>query len=157
MAKATTAWKNLGRTRFAQRLNENIKKRSRLLLYPGGNVTMVNVNYDFAYELVEIFNETITDLLLEGEAVNFDQFGKYEVKVQESKRMKNPFTGDKEVILPELKMIRFYPAKRLKERLMGNAFGRVKRNFKFSSEGTSVGTNNGGQKVIEGEKADNGD
>lgn len=153
MAKATTAWKNLGRNRFASRLSENIKKHSRLLLYPGGNVTMVKVNRDFAYELVEIFNETIIDLLLEGEAVNFDQFGKYEIKVQSSKRVKSPFVGNQEIFLPELKMIRFYPAKRLKERIRGNAFGRARRNFGFSSDSVEKG----GQKVIEGEKTDDGD
>ena len=139
MAKATTAWKNLGRNRFASRLSENIKKHSRLLLYPGGNVTMVKVNRDFAYELVE--------------AVNFDQFGKYEIKVQSSKRVKSPFVGNQEIFLPELKMIRFYPAKRLKERIRGNAFGRARRNFGFSSDSVEKG----GQKVIEGEKTDDGD
>lgn len=150
----------LGKKKFAQRLSENIRNHSRLLTYPGGNVTMANINHDFAYELIDIFNDTIIDLLLENGGITFDNFGKYEIKTQGSKVICNMFTDNKDMVLPEIKMIRFYPAEKLKRRVRGEPSDQIlkrKTNFKFSSEGVSNAPKQAVKKVIEGEEANSGD
>lgn len=146
--------KKKGRARFAQKLSENIKKNSRYVMSPGGNMTLVNINYDFAYELTEIFCETIAQLLIEGYNVVFDQFGRYEVKVQPSRRIKTIFTNNQEVILPELKMLRFYPSPILKARIRGELEGRVKRHAGFMSEEYQK---KHAKNIIEGEETESGD
>ena len=129
-----TKWKKHGRNSFAKRLNKNIKKYSKSIMNPGANVSFVTLNYDFAHGLIEIFMDTIIDILLEGDSVNVDQFGKFEIRTQPGRVRKSPLVQNKEFFIPELKMIRFFPAKRLKERLNGTAVGRYKRNFGFTVE-----------------------
>lgn len=161
MADKRKYTKLLGKKKFAQRLSENIKNHSHLLTYPGGNVTMASINFDFAYELVEIFNDTLTDLLLENGGVTFDNFGRYEVKTQGSKTIRNIFTDNKDVVLPEIQILRFYPADKLKKRIRGEPCDKIHRktkgNFKFSSEGVEKVSREAFKKVIEGEETDSGD
>lgn len=152
-SEETQARRKKGRERFAQRFNENIKKSYKRLLNAGGNVSIAVVNYEFAYKLSDIFCETITQLLVEGNSVVFDQFGKYEVKTQPPKRVKTIFTDNKEVILPELKMIRFYPSPVLKARIRGELEGRLERRGGFfKNKAKKENTEN----IIEGEETDNG-
>ena len=152
--KKTPKNKKKGRARFAQKLSENIKKNSRYVMSPGGNMTLVNINYDFAYELTDIFCETIAQLLIDGYSVVFDQFGKYEVKVQPSRKIKTIFTNNQEVTLPELKMLRFYPSPILKARIRGELEGRVKRHAGFMSEEYQK---KHAKNIIEGEETESGD
>lgn len=83
------------REAFAQELNKNLAKYSTFVMRPGGNVAVAVVNYDFCYELVALFIETITQFLLKNDAVFFDQFGKFEIHTQKSRIVNSPLTNRK--------------------------------------------------------------
>ena len=120
------------RVEFAQLLNKNIAKYSKFVMKPGGNVAVAVVNYDFCYELVELFIETLTQFLIKKEAVFFDQFGKFEIRHQKARTINSPLTNGV-FNLPEIKLIKFMPSKRLKDRVKGIVKGRIRRRFAQSS------------------------
>lgn len=114
--------KKKARVSFAQMLNKNIAQYSKHVMKPGGGVTVAVVNYDFCYEFTQLFIETLTQVLLVNEQMNFDQFGKFEVKPQKGRFLKNPLTGEG-VYIPDFKIIRFYPSRALKDRIKGTSKG----------------------------------
>lgn len=120
------------RVRFAQQLNRNIAKYSQCVMRPGGNVTVAVVNYDFCYELIEIYMETLTQFLLKNEEAFFDQFGRFEIRKQKARTINSPITNGI-LNLPEIKMIKFVPSKRLKDRIKGLVKGRIRRRFARTS------------------------
>ena len=120
--------KKKSRVLFAQKLNKNIAKYSKQIIPSGASITLAHINYDFCYELTLIFMETLTQILLENNTMNFDQFGKFEIKEHSPKKMKSPLTGE-EIDLPSFKIIRFYPTKILKERIKGLRSGSKKKMF----------------------------
>jgi nucleoid DNA-binding protein len=120
------------RVEFAQLLNKNIAKYSKFVMKPGGNVAIAVVNYDFCYEIVELFMETLTQFLLKKGVAFFDQFGKFEIRSQKARTLNSPVTNGI-MHLPEIKMIKFVPSKRLKDRIRGTVKGRIRRRFASSS------------------------
>lgn len=120
---------------FAQQLNKNIAKYSKFALHPGGNVTVAVVNYDFCYEMIELYMETLTQFLIKNGEAFFDQFGRFEIRAQKARTINSPITNGV-LNLPEIKMIKFVPSKRLKERIKGRVKGRIRR--RFASKGAEI-------------------
>lgn len=121
------------RISFAQALNNNITQYSKYVMKPGGNVAVAVINYDFCYELTQIFIETLTEIMLINEYMNFDQFGKFEIQTRKGRTFRSPLTEMQDVYVPEFKIIRFYPSRRLKDRIKGDAVGMIKKQIGAAS------------------------
>lgn len=148
--------KKKARVQFAQVLNKNIAQYSKYVMKPGGNVTVACVNYDFCYELTQLFMESLTQVLLINEQMNFDQFGKFEIKKQKGRMLKNPLTGEG-LYVPDFKIIRFYPSKRLKDRVKGIVKGRAKKVFASSSSDVLYADSEIAKLIDECNSEENGD
>lgn len=118
-----------------QRLTWNIKKYSRLIRNIGG-VTIACINQDFINELISLFIETLIEILMEKERINFDQFGTFEIITTKNKVINTVYTGFKDYIIPEAKIIRFHPLESFKNRIKG-----IDRGYKvkhYNSDKTEV-------------------
>jgi len=112
------------RTLLKQRLSQNIKKYSRLIRNIGG-ITIACVNQDFINEIITLFIESLIEVLMEKEKINFDQFGTFEIITYKNKVVNTVYTGFKDYIIPEAKIIRFHPLESFKNRIKG-----VERGFR---------------------------
>lgn len=122
---------------LGRRLAENIRLYSQYVAQRG-NITVAYINSDFCSEVVDLLMESITQMLLEGQNVYLDQFGKFEVSVRPSSTVCTIFTGYKPIEVPEVKLVKFRPAKRLKERIRGIVVGKVKKKFGKSGTPTEI-------------------
>ena len=118
-----------------QRLAYNIKKYSRLIRNIGG-VTLACVNQDFVNEIITLFIESLIEVLIEKEKINFDQFGTFEIITYKNKVVNTVYTGFKDYVIQEAKIIRFQPLESFKNRIKG-----VERGFRvkhFDKEKSAV-------------------
>ncbi|HHT97419.1 MAG TPA: HU family DNA-binding protein [Clostridiales bacterium] len=65
-------------------------------------------------EFLDIFLDTVTEVLAEGEDVNFVGFGKFSVAERAERKGRNPQDGS-EIILPASKLPKFKAGKSLKD------------------------------------------
>jgi nucleoid DNA-binding protein len=59
--------------------------------------------------------DNITDALVAGEHIEFRDFGVFEVAVRKSRVGRNPRKPDSEVVIPDRKVVKFKPGKKMKE------------------------------------------
>jgi len=72
-----------------------------------------------AYNFIDLMIEVIVENLSENKKVVMSNFGTFKVVERQKKRVINP--NDKEpMIIPERKIVKFFPSKNLKE-LVGNS------------------------------------
>jgi nucleoid DNA-binding protein len=62
----------------------------------------------------------ITDGLVAGEHVEFRDFGVFEVCIRKSRVGRNPHRPEVEVVIPERKVVKFKPGKRMRELVVGS-------------------------------------
>lgn len=72
-----------------------------------------NLTKKDAEEVVDSLLETIIDALNEGDKVNINAFGAFDVKVSPERKGRNPRTGE-EIIIPERKTVTFKASKSIK-------------------------------------------
>lgn len=64
---------------------------------------------------VELFIETLLDCMADGEKVMFNNFGRFEMRILESRKGRLPLGG--ECIIPEHKKMKFYPSRALSKKI----------------------------------------
>jgi nucleoid DNA-binding protein len=116
------------RVLLKQRLTNNIKKYSRLIRNIGG-VTIACINQDFINELITLFIESLIEVSMEKDKINFDQFGTFEIVTYKNKLINTVYTGFKDYIIPEAKIIRFHPLESFKNRIKGTERGFKVKHF----------------------------
>ena len=62
----------------------------------------------------------ITESLVRGETIEFRDFGVFEVAIRKSRIGRNPNRPQDTVVIPERKVVKFKPGKRMKEPVRGS-------------------------------------
>jgi nucleoid DNA-binding protein len=65
--------------------------------------------------VVQQLLDNITAALVDGEHIEFRDFGVFEVAVRKSRVGRNPRKPDSEVVIPDRKVVKFKPGKKMKE------------------------------------------
>ena len=68
--------------------------------------------------IVQKFLDHITEALIHGEHVEFRDFGVFEVHVRKSRIGRNPNKPEDVVTIPERKVVKFKPGKKMKHRVL---------------------------------------
>ncbi len=77
-----------------------------------------DVTKDLAKKAVEAMFESITDAMHKGGDIRIPDFGTFKVATRKAREGRNPATG-KTIQIPETKVPKFTPAKKLKDGLNG--------------------------------------
>jgi nucleoid DNA-binding protein len=72
-----------------------------------------------AYSFIDLFVEAIVDCLESGEKVVISNFGTFKVVDRKKKKVISP-KNNQSMVIPERKVVKFLPAKNLKETVRGN-------------------------------------
>lgn len=72
-----------------------------------------------AYSFIDLFVEAIVDCLENGEKVVISNFGTFKVVDRKKKKVISP-KDNQSMVIPERKVVKFLPAKNLKETVRGN-------------------------------------
>ncbi|NIM17248.1 MAG: hypothetical protein GTO45_35020 [Candidatus Aminicenantes bacterium] len=72
-----------------------------------------------AYSFIDLFVEAIVDCLESGEKVVISNFGTFKVVDRKKKKVISP-KDNQSMVIPERKVVKFLPAKNLKETVRGN-------------------------------------
>ena len=72
-----------------------------------------------AYSFIDLFVEAIVDCLESGEKVVISNFGTFKVVNRKKKKVISP-KDNQSMVIPERKVVKFLPAKNLKETVRGN-------------------------------------
>lgn len=72
-----------------------------------------------AYSFIDLFVEAIVDCLESGEKVVISNFGTFKVVNRKKKKVISP-KDNRSMVIPERKIVKFLPAKNLKESVRGN-------------------------------------
>ena len=75
-----------------------------------------NITKKVAYQEVDAFIGTVIDFLAEGEAVKFQNFGRFEMKTAKERVGRNPKTGQS-YIVPEHQKVKFTVSEKLVDRI----------------------------------------
>src|SRR5437868_14498793 len=86
-----------------------------------------------AEQLVEIIFDSITDTLNKGEKIELRGFGSFRVRERNSRKGRNPKTGDS-VAIPAKRVAYFKPGKELKELINHNEAPGVEAEVEFSDQ-----------------------
>lgn len=114
---------------FVKRLMENIRNNCRGVSVLG-SIKIAQINKDFTSDLVNVFVETIAEMLIQNYAVYFDQFGVFRITNQKERLVRTPFLNNGEpTIIPSFRLIRFRPSPTLKKRIRGEIAGKIKKDF----------------------------
>jgi integration host factor subunit beta len=90
-----------------------------------------------AEQLVEIIFDSITDTLNKGEKIELRGFGSFRVRERNSRKGRNPKTGDS-VAIPAKRVAYFKPGKELKE-LINRQDGESAEEVEFVDQGAATG------------------
>lgn len=72
-----------------------------------------------AYSFIDLFVEAVVDCLESGEKVVISNFGTFKVVDRKKKKVISP-KDNQSMVIPERKVVKFLPAKNLKETVRGN-------------------------------------
>jgi len=72
------------------------------------------------YSVVQKFLTGITDALVKGEHIEFRDFGVFEISVRKRRVGRNPNQPQNEVVIPERKVVKFKPGKKMKELVLAS-------------------------------------
>ena len=72
------------------------------------------------YTIIQKTLQYITDGLVQGDHIEFRDFGVFEVCTRKSRIGRNPHKPEQIVTIPERKVVKFKPGKRMKERVLAS-------------------------------------
>lgn len=67
------------------------------------------------HDIIQAFLEAVTDQLTQGNRLEFRDFGVFEVVVRKQKIGRNPKHAEVAIVIPERKVVKFTPGKKMKE------------------------------------------
>ncbi len=76
-----------------------------------------NSSQKHAAEMVDAFMDTVGEVLMQGEKVQFAGFGTFDVKVRRAREGRNPRKPEETIKIPEAKVPTFKAGKTLKDNL----------------------------------------
>lgn len=77
------------------------------------------ITQEDVYAVIQKTLDYITEGLTEGDHIEFRDFGVFEVSVRKARIGRNPNKPDQVVNIPERRVVKFKPGKRMKEQVLG--------------------------------------
>lgn len=77
------------------------------------------ITQEDVYAVIQKTLDYITEGLTKGEHIEFRDFGVFEVSVRKARIGRNPNKPDQVVNIPERRVVKFKPGKKMKEQVLG--------------------------------------
>ena len=75
------------------------------------------IPFEDVYAIVQQTLDKITDALVAGDHIEFRNFGVFEVRTRKQRIGRNPKKPDHEVVIPETRVVKFKPGKKMAARV----------------------------------------
>jgi len=78
------------------------------------------ITQEDVYTVIQKTLDYITDGLTKGDHIEFRDFGVFEASIRKARIGRNPNKPDQVVNIPERKVVKFKPGKKMKEQVLGS-------------------------------------